>query len=430
MRRSLAAFITMLAAFAVVPSLASANAASAVNFANALSKLVTKPVYPAFYIPPSPLPDVPPGTLIRAERFNSKLAITKLRPGVEAWRIMYMSTSAVGDPIAVTGVVLVPTNEKPVEGVTNRPLIGYANEAIGLGDNCADSRLLKYGNSGEIALYDPLLKRGYAVVASDYEGLGTPEVHTFGVTVSAAHTMLDSIRAARQLKDADLPADGPLGMFGYSQGGAAVAGAEELAPYYAPELHFTAAAFGGAPSNPISFSKNNDGSLFSSVNFAAAAGYNAAYPELDLTSFLNPSGKAVLADTYNACIESIFPLAFAKESDFLTSDIYTDPRWIARFNQNTLGHIAPQIPTYQWHAIWDEAAPYKDAVALQKQYCAGHTPLRFVPVPLEHVTAGPLWMPTAAKWLAAEIDGRLHDPGNCGYYPPRTNPPPPADGGV
>ncbi|MBO9531623.1 MAG: alpha/beta fold hydrolase [Solirubrobacteraceae bacterium] len=372
--------------------------------------------YSEFYIPPSPLPAGKPGDILKAEKMDFSRAITKPPRGTEGWRVMYLSTSATGQPIAVTGTVLMRPNQAPKQGIENRPIVSYGNEAQGLGDNCAVSRLLWYGHTGEIALWADLIRAGYAVASTDYEGLGTPDVHTFGVAVSEGHAMLDIVRAARNLEAAKLPKNGPVGLFGYSQGGAAAGFAAEQAATYAPDVKITAASFGGAPVDPMSVAKAANGQFFSALMFGAAVGFDAAYPELDLDSFLNDKGAALKKKIYGSCIEMIFPMAFKKVEGYLKpgmNPLY-DARWQKRFAENKLGQVAPQFPVNYYHATWDEAAPYRDAKTLRKQYCAGGTPLRFVEViGLEHVSTGPVWMPQAAKWLAARFEGKV-DKGNCG----------------
>ena len=406
----------LLGAFAVAAACAAAPAGAQAE-TPPLSTTVPAPVLPAFYVPPSPLPDGKPGDIIRWQEMSFSQAITKPRKYVRGYLVMYRSTSATGDPIAVTGTVLIP-NERPTGGVANRPIIGYGNEAQGLGDQCAVSRLMRYGHTGEIALTDPMLARGYAVASTDYEGLGTPDVHTFGVTVSAAHTVLDIVRAARNLEAAALPKRGPVALFGYSQGGAAVGGAAEIQQSYAPDVELTATALGGPPVEPVSFARNNDGGPFASVNFAAAAGYDAAYPELDLENYLNNNGRAAMKNVYNSCIESIFTLAFKKSTDTTTKSIFTDPAWIERFRENTLGAQRPSGPTYFFHAVNDEASPYTVAQRLRRQWCGEGANLQWVPVQFfDHVFAGPYWMPNAAKWVADRIDGKPTS-GNCGGYAP------------
>ncbi len=374
--------------------------------------------YPAFDVPPSPLPAGKPGDIIRWRYMPFTKNITKPPRGTQGFKFMYLSTSATGQPIAVTAYLLVPRGYTPKQGVANRPIVGYGNEAMGLGDYCAQSRVLEYGHSGELALIEPMLKRGYAVVATDYEGLGTPAVHTFGVSVSAGHAILDSIRAARQLTEAGLPSEGPVALYGYSQGGQGIGRGLELAAGYAPDVKISAAAFGGTPTDPVRFSRFNSGKAFSAVNFAASAGYDAAYPELDLESFLNERGRIAMEHAYTACIESIFVLPFRMSSAYLNPgmDPLTDPRWLKRFKENSIGYEppAPEIPVYYFHAVKDEAVPFTGASKLRRQYCKAGVQLTYVPLPIfEHVAAGPMWMPMAAKWVADRLEGKPNRTANC-----------------
>ena len=381
--------------------------------------------YSTFYIPPEPLPAVPDGTLLRAERINFRSAYTKPPPGTIGYRIMYMSRTATGRPVAVTGTVMWVDHIAPPQGKSKRPLIAYGNEAMGLGDNCNVSRLVQYAHSGEVDLVRPMLRHGYQVVASDYEGLGTPDVATFGVTQSAARTMLDSIRAARQLPNLapewDLPKKSKVGLFGYSQGAGAAAGAAEIADWYAPEIDITAASMGGAPIDPHEVTRFVDGGFFSAINFAASIGYDAAYPELELTSFLNEKGMKVRDESMTSCIEAIFTLINKRSVGYLKDPHRSpirDPRWIKRFDENLIGRIsskAPSFPMYYFHATFDQASPYKSALRLRRDWCKKGAKLRYVELQaMEHVAAGPLWMPEAGKWLAAQIDRDRNDRGNCG----------------
>ncbi|PRC52436.1 triacylglycerol lipase, partial [Mycobacterium sp. ITM-2017-0098] len=53
---------------------------------------------------------------------------------------MYRSTNARGNPIAVTGTFIAPTD--PWTGPGPRPLVSFAVGTNGQGDQCAPSRLL------------------------------------------------------------------------------------------------------------------------------------------------------------------------------------------------------------------------------------------------------------------------------------------------
>src|SRR5688572_29858335 len=164
-----------------------------------------------FYEPPSPLPPGKPGDLIRWEPTAAQSSGGEDLPG-DAWRVLYRSTSATREPIAVSGMVLVP--DTPVDG--RRPLVGYSVGTRGLADRCAPSRNIPDGGEPEANTIRDLLDHGWAVSVTDWQGLGTPGDHTYVVGRAEGQAVLDGIRAARKLKDAALPAQGPLALMGYS----------------------------------------------------------------------------------------------------------------------------------------------------------------------------------------------------------------------
>jgi len=77
------------------------------------------------------------------------------------------------------------------------------------------------------------VKRGYVVLKTDYEGLGTPGSHPYLVGASEARSTVDILLAARRL----LPAIGrSWAVMGHSQGGHAALFTASLAPAWAPDL--------------------------------------------------------------------------------------------------------------------------------------------------------------------------------------------------
>jgi pimeloyl-ACP methyl ester carboxylesterase len=118
------------------------------------------------------------------------------------------------------------------------PVITYGHGTTGIADACAPSRDRAAGQAhGLIDYAHPLLRRwlkaGYAVVRTDYEGLGTPGAHPYLIGRSEGYAMLDVVRAARRL-------DQRLGrrviIAGHSQGGHAALWAASLAGRWTPEL--------------------------------------------------------------------------------------------------------------------------------------------------------------------------------------------------
>src|SRR5437588_2936503 len=108
-----------------------------------------------------------------------------------------------------------------------------------------------------------VLARGWALAITDYEGLGTPGDHTYMVGRALGPNVLDAMRAARELEPAELPAQGPAAIVGYSEGGAAAAWAAQLQPRYAPEVPLVAVAAGAAAADVETAGPQVDGTFFS-----------------------------------------------------------------------------------------------------------------------------------------------------------------------
>ncbi len=164
-----------------------------------------------FYAIPDPLPAGPPGAPIWAERVAAP-------PGALAWRILYHSRTIHDEDIAVSGLVVAPEAAPPEGGF---PVIAYAHGTTGLADPCAPSKAAQPLVTDDDAAGDlplpPFWEEGYVVVATDYEGLGTPGRHPYIVGGSEGRGILDSIRAARALPDAH--AGDQAVVVGISQGG-------------------------------------------------------------------------------------------------------------------------------------------------------------------------------------------------------------------
>lgn len=327
-----------------------------------------------------------------------------------AWKIHYNSTTADGAPNVVSGTVIVPQ-----DGRTGpRPLITYAVGTVGMGDSCAPSNNLPYGTAMEANLIQQLTLRGWAVVVTDYEGLGTPGVHTYTVGPSAGHAVLDAARAATRLPEAGLSATTPVGIMGYSQGGQASSWAAELQGSYAPELQVKGTATGGVPADLLKVADFNNGSYGSGLIFMAAAGQDAAFPELKLDSYLNPAGKLLVGAMKDNCvaIDSIAG-SFKRISDLTTRNPLAQPDWQARLNQSKLGRTAPAAPVFQYHALADELIPYSVGSRLRSDWCARGANLEFDTIWIgEHVSGVITQSLAAGNWLADRFAGRTPHP-NC-----------------
>lgn len=316
-----------------------------------------------------------------------------------AWRVLYRSTSATGAPIAVSGTVLVP--EAPTSG--ERRIVAYSIGTRGIADRCAPSRNLATGAETEANTIRRLLERGWAVTVSDLQGLGTPGDHTYLVGRAEGQAVLDAVRAGRRLQAAGLPANGPLALLGYSQGGHSTSWAAQAQPTYAPELKVTAAAAGATPSDLNRVSANVDGGPAAGLVIYAAIGMSAAYPELQLDRYLNAAGRDAVARGRDSCITdgSLAGFAFRRSSEYTTEDLLRRPDWQARLVENRVGALAPQAPMLVYHARVDNLIPFPLGTQLRDEWCRRGVNAQFMEVPgADHISGTTLGTPLAIDWLA------------------------------
>ncbi|MEV4066533.1 lipase family protein [Nonomuraea dietziae] len=345
------------------------------------------------------------GDVISAQPTTVYLAPGKLlEVPVDAWRLLYRSTSATGGLNAVSGTLLVPKTDYPFG---RRPIVGYAVGTHGMGDQCAPSTSMNEGREAELALISLFLLKGFAVAVTDYEGLGTPGTHTYMAGISQGQAVLDSVRAAMRVPDARLSADAPVAIMGYSQGGSSAAWAAQLQPSYAPELRVRGVAAGGVPADLKAVAQHLDGSASFGLAAAAGLGLDAAYPELDLEADLNERGRALLADAADDCVAEInVKLAGLRFSDLSSLDLLNQPKWVARLTENRLGAAAPRVPVFLYHAQGDEIIPHSVGTTLRSQYCSAGARVRWVSlVAGNHVLGAVKGGPLAIEWLALRLLG-------------------------
>ncbi|XVV00218.1 lipase family protein [Actinosynnema sp. CA-248983] len=365
----------------------------------AVAEPVPGPPGDAFYVPPSPLPDGVPGDVIWWRALPEQ-------SGARGYLVLYRSESATGAPIAVTGRVLVPTSPWPT-GV--RPIVSVASGTRGVGDKCAPS---KFQPDYEKPLFiDAMLRRGWAVAITDYEGLGTPGGHTYVVGRSEGRSVIDAARAATRLPATGLAAGGPVAFAGYSQGGGGAAWAGELAPSYAPDLDVVGIAAGGTPADLTAVSRHLEGSIGFGFLLLAAFGLDSAYPELNLPAYLNEKGRTVYRTQQDACVDAVFGHAFGRIADYTTSNPLTRPDWQARLAENRLGTSPPTAPIYLYHGLVDEIIPLAQAQTLRREYCAAGVAVTWGVFLGEHVTTMVSAAGDVVSYLAARFAGT----------PPRTN---------
>lgn len=324
------------------------------------------------------------------------------KANAKAWQLVYKSSSATGEPVAVSGTVLAPA-----EGIKpDTPLVSFASGTQGMADRCAASKLLEDGLDYEGPVIQLLLKRGWAVVITDYQGLGTAGDHPYVVGQALGRNVLDAARAALQLPELGLSPDTKVGVWGYSEGGAAAAWAGQLQPDYAPNMNLVAVAAGGIPADLTAVAKYVDKGPFSGLQMMAAEGFDEAY-QLDLNSDLSAEGARRRDIVRMSCLfDGLIQTAFTSASRLTTTDIFKSPKWVARLSENKLGRMRIKVPVLMYHGMIDEAVPFKPAEKLFKLYCQMGMKVKWTPHVLsEHIITLYAGSGQAVQFLASNFAG-------------------------
>jgi fermentation-respiration switch protein FrsA (DUF1100 family) len=256
---------------------------------------------------------------------------------------------------------------------------------------------------------DNLLARGFAVVVSDYPGLGTPGDETYNVGIPSAYAVLDGLRAATRLAAAGLSRTAPMGIEGYSQGGGTAGWAAQLHGSYAPELPLRGVAAGGTPANLQAVAANINGTIFFAFLGGSAIGFNAAYPSLNLNGSLTPAGRQALAALNGMCqLEALALYAGKRIEDYTVggTNPITTPPWKDALDANDLGARRPGPPVLLYHGLLDEVIPYGVANTLQRQWCALGATTQLRGYLGGHVTTHVFAQGDVVGWLADRIAGQ------------------------
>ena len=229
-------------------------------------------------------------------------------PG-QAWRLTYRSADARNPKqlVRVSAEVLVPAGKPPAGGW---PVLAWAHGESGLHLTCAPS-VMGLGTVQE-RFYGPWLRQGFAIVATDYPGLGEPGEALLLNARSEGMSVLDSVRAAHER----LPSISTTVLLsGHSQGAQAALAASAMAASYAPQLHIlgtiaVAPPYLDAqgvqdllhPRNPHNFSPAVPELLSLGASLAQAD------PSFDANAVFTNRALALMHDAGSTCSSDFFPM--------------------------------------------------------------------------------------------------------------------------
>ncbi|MBJ8348940.1 alpha/beta fold hydrolase [Antrihabitans sp. YC2-6] len=369
---------------AVIAAIAAAVVLSVTPTAHALPDTAPDPGVPlaGFYTPPNPLPPGQPGDVIKTEPMTVLLdPVLRVKLTDRAERIMYRSTDLHGNPIAITGTLVRPFAEWPGPGP--QPLVSLAAGTQGAGDQCAPSHEMEAGTFYEWFAVTQLVARGWAVVVTDYRGLGTPGAHTMLNRVDSAHAVLDGARAGRQIIG-----PGPVGIAGYSQGGQAAAAAAELQPTYAPDLALVGAYAGAVPAD---LSKNGGRTEIATAGAEVGwliNGLIEAYPDRAdaIRDLFNPAGITMLETTRRQCgFDTLIQYGSTETTEFTRDGrpiaAYLEQEPIASLlADQRVGNLTPTAPILLVHGSNDDSVPTSQTRQLAADWTAGGANVQFTEI--------------------------------------------------
>jgi pimeloyl-ACP methyl ester carboxylesterase len=342
--------------------------------------------------------DGPPGSLIRAEPMMFAPA------GAQAYRVLYRSVGMQGEPIAVSGVIVVPPGPAPAGG---RPIVAWAHPTTGVVPHCAPAGLRQ------------LIEQGAVVAATDYPGLGTAGPHPYLVGDSEARAVIDSVRAARSLPG--VGEGNSFAVWGHSQGGQASLYTGLIAKTYAPELRLVGVS-AAAPATSLVTLMGDDFKSSGGKNLTAMTlwSWSRVYGA-PIDNVVVPEAMPTVDRLSNECIESIFDILERRQTEkpleqqFLSvPNIAAVQPWRSLAMRNTPGTLPPQTPLFLAQGTTDNIVRPEVTRAYMQRQCkaGGKVAMMWVPG-VGHGFVARDSADAAVAWMMDRFAGRPA-PSDCG----------------
>jgi acetyl esterase/lipase len=329
----------------------------------------------AFYTPQEQDLAGRPGTIIRKEPMRGA------PNGAAAYRILYRSTGLHDEPIAVSGVVVIPAGPAPEAG---RPIVAWAHPTTGVVPHCAPS--LAHFVFQQMQGLREMVNRGYVVTATDYPGLGTAGPHPYLVGVSEARAVLDSVRAVRELPDAG--GGRRYAVWGHSQGGQASLYTGILAKSYAPDLELVGIA-AAAPATELAVLMADDLDSNGGRNLTAMTLWSwARVFDAPMQRVVEGAAIPVVNQLAEECTESPVDLverqrtASSLKKTFLSvpNPLDLEP-WRSLADRNTPGALPSDIPVFLSQGEDDKLVRPNVTKDYMRQLCDAGSSVQLVMVP-------------------------------------------------
>ncbi|MFD4179895.1 lipase family protein [Rhodococcus sp. NPDC058514] len=306
----------------------------------------------------------------------------------ESRQLTYWTEGPRGEAALSTGAVYLPNGPEPEGGW---PVVSWAHGTTGVGDDCAPS--LGFDVTALTRDYvSKWLAQGYAVVATDYVGLGTDGVHAYLHGKSEGRAVIDMVRAARAVTPTLSPRWAAIG---HSQGGHAAMLAGHEATRYAPELDYRGTVATATPANleqllPFGGPGFPNLGLNGLTVFAAYIidGVRVARPDLRVDDYLTPAGAAAVKASETSCF-----LDLRKQLGSLgVGEMLSRPLDTQEFRDAIRDYLAVPTtgydrPVFVGHGMTDQTVPFPLGAKLALDLQLSGQPVTFRAYPGNHSTS-------------------------------------------
>lgn len=371
--------------------------------AEAAATMPTPILDPFFNVPTSQYKNKEHGQLLRSRKLPAFLV-----PGGSATQMVFATRNTFNKPTYGTAVLV-----KPANFPKNGNVIVYNDFINSLGIGCQPS--FSYSNHNPewntrsfISMWYAAIAAhyGYAFLIPDHEGMKA----AYTANIHSGHVILDAVRAMKTTSALGMQHSWT-GMLGYSGGGMASLWALNLRQQYAPNVHFSAVAVGGVPTDlqyyGLAFgNRPNDGF---GLAFASLVGLEREYPRsMRVTPRLSEHGKDKLRRLKDACSPRLLESLKGESIDTvfngvsLRPDKEKDAFRVLRANSLYYDRRHPSRGTklYVFGSYTDASAPIRPLRATLRRYCAAGVHIQYKEVNNpNHVSTAYYDLPVAAQWL-------------------------------
>lgn len=310
-----------------------------------------------------------PGKVVSSEPMRLTATLANVATGK---RIKYASRDSANRPIVVSGAVLTPKASYLVAHPGNaNKIVAWGHGTAGMADQCAPSGQPNlfpdpaYPNYADtVASY---LTQGWTVTATDYPGLGTPGGHPYLVGDSEGRSVIDSVRAARNLNPL---LSNAWAVSGHSQGGQAALFAGEIADTYGTGLQLKGVVAAAPASNLDIIAQTIPGTPGQGYLALAVFGLAAVDPTVRPQDILAQPALDRARVLETGCFNEILAAYAPLTAEQMVVHGALPDSFIAKVSRSNPGQQSGTAPVFLVQGGNDETIPPDLTYLLQQEECA------------------------------------------------------------